>query len=228
MLEWNHRNCQDRLYNRSSLSSRGCEFNGVSGWSNLLWKWTVGMKRSSIWKKMDIRNVFWKVGWFVGGNLTFLWFGQIMVSDDMCDKSCSALLDEWRYFANPSLSWFWWVTTVCRISSKGKFEEAFYKLSGDLLWSYNSFWHLRSFSPMCFLVKSWPLWMIYFEAPISVHFCLINLVMVWKIIEIKEFIFVVVVQRLYESILKIEKRWNYFICTPSRSSEFLYWTVLDE
>ena len=43
-----------------------------------------------------------------------------MVSDDMCDESCSAIFDEQRYFADRSLSMF---GEACRVSSKGKSEK---------------------------------------------------------------------------------------------------------
>jgi hypothetical protein len=37
---------------------------------------------------------FEKKGWFVGGMLTFCGLAKGMVSDDMCDESCSAIFDE--------------------------------------------------------------------------------------------------------------------------------------
>ena len=62
-------------------------------------------KNCQIWKKIDIRNLFWKEGRLAVG-IWPLWLGQSMVSDDMCDQLFSALFDEWQYFANCSLSRF--------------------------------------------------------------------------------------------------------------------------
>ena len=46
-----------------------------------------------IWKKVDVRKMFLKRGEVEGGDLTF-WAWSSMVSDDMCDESCSAIFDE--------------------------------------------------------------------------------------------------------------------------------------
>ncbi len=51
-------------------------------------------RNRQIWKKIDIRKMFLKKGGEVeGGDLTFLAWSS-MVSDDMCDESCSAIFDE--------------------------------------------------------------------------------------------------------------------------------------
>ncbi len=64
---------------------------------------------------------------------------------------------------------------------KRKVWEAFYKLSQDhlivdLKRGIGGFDICEVFA--CFLVESWPLWMVFFEAPFCVHFCLMNLVMI--------------------------------------------------
>ena len=46
-----------------------------------------------IWKKIDIRKNVLKRGEVEGGDLTFLAWSS-MVSDDMCDESCSAIFEE--------------------------------------------------------------------------------------------------------------------------------------
>ena len=52
-----------------------------------------------------------------------------MVSDDICDELCSAIVDEKRYFEDRSLSRF---GEACRVSSKGKSEKMCDRLFQDL------------------------------------------------------------------------------------------------
>ena len=52
-----------------------------------------------------------------------------MVSDDVCDESCSTIFDENRYFADRSLSRF---GETCRVSSKGKSGGTCDRLFQDL------------------------------------------------------------------------------------------------
>jgi len=46
-----------------------------------------------IWKKVDVRKMFWKEGRLRVGIWPFLAWSS-MVSDDVCDESCSAIFDE--------------------------------------------------------------------------------------------------------------------------------------
>ncbi len=62
------------------------------------------------------------------GGLTFLAWSS-MVSDDMCDQSCSAIFDERRYFADRSQSSF---GKAYRVSSKGKSGKTCDRLLQDL------------------------------------------------------------------------------------------------
>jgi hypothetical protein len=113
-------------------------------------------QKSSIWKKIDVRNLFWKEGGLVGGDLTFVAWPKY---------------GEWRNVWWIVLCHIWWVT-ICR-----SFSVEFWWVTTACRWSFKAamaaFWQWQSFP--CFLVKSWPLWMVFFEAPFSVHFCLMNL-----------------------------------------------------
>ncbi len=215
MFRWSHLGHQDRVYNESSWSSRGREFNRISRRSNLLWKWAVRTNKDRhIWKNVDVKMLFWKCGWFVGGR--FVWLFVV----------CQGY-GEWRYM---------WPIMLCHILEEIRqcwvffpeesLKERFANFLKDLCWLLRlAAFDISKVSPMCFLVKSWPLWMIYFEAPISVHFCLINLVTLWKQIVIKEFIFL---WRLYEPILRIGQQdvEIFFVRVMVCRQEFCF--VLDE
>ncbi len=75
-----------------------------------------------------LENVL-KRGEVEGGDLTFWEAWSSMVSDDMCDESCSTIFDENRYFADRSLSRF---GGTCRVSSKGKSGKTCDRLFQDL------------------------------------------------------------------------------------------------
>ena len=97
-----------------------------------------------------------------------LWLGQSMVSDDICDWIVHCHVWWVTIFCGSFSVKVWLVMTTRRISSKRKFEEAFtnfLKTVGLLVFQgiMGCFCHLQSFP--CFLVRSWPLWMVFLKHP---------------------------------------------------------------
>ncbi len=184
MFGWNLRNRQDhlRIVSIGTEQISGREINRVSQnvRSNLLQKRTVRTEIIRSGKRWISEICFEKrAGWGWGFDLCGLakvWWVMICVMNRSLPYSMS---DD--YFANRSLSrfgeWRRRVVSLSKESLKSCFTNFFKTFRLWVFWGgISGFWCLRSFP--CFLVKSRPLWMFFFEAPFCVHFCLMNLVMI--------------------------------------------------
>ncbi len=172
MFRWNLWNRQDCLWNELSLSERSKSrvaksIGSLKTCDRISYGKERSERKSSNWKKIDIRKLFLKEGGF-GMGIWPLWLGQGMVSDDMC-ANCAL-----PYSMSDDILWI----VLCRslVSDDSvlylfqrKVWRGVYKLSQDhrivglLKAAWAAFDVCKVF--LCFLVKSWPLWIVFLKHP---------------------------------------------------------------